>query len=209
MQNHSLIRNSFNPFGPLREPHAEQVTVEYASARRPHRLPRTIRRGRLARAIAFVFEHCSERCPAGIEHGFSHVRFCQTGCVHVADEDCTDLHMDRLDAGFFVGPLRRCQFHFRAAIQALRFDFGAIRHRGKVFQSKVDADRGGAGRWCSVNFDADIGVPTTACILAETAGTDVVLAQAKRIPQAEVLAGIPELSVFVRDAIMAKRDPAQ
>jgi hypothetical protein len=35
----------------------------------------------------FVFEKVAEHGPSGIVHGFRHVRFCQLGTGHVADND--------------------------------------------------------------------------------------------------------------------------
>ena len=141
-----------------------------------------------ARVIAFILEHCSERCPSGIKHGFRHACFCQTGSVHVTNEDRTisgnqigaefvqkifpaigNLRMDRLDAGFFVGALRRRQLDFRTAIQAPGFDLGTVRHGCKIFQAKVDANRGGACRLHCFSFNTDIGVPTPARVLVKTA----------------------------------------
>src|SRR6267378_4294940 len=109
---------------------------------------------------AFVQQHGSECAPARIEHRLGLSGLCQSGGIHVADEEGTvschqagaelvqkispavgDLGVNRPRAWSLARTLRACQGGFQIAVRTLGLDwrYRLITERGKSLQPQIDA----------------------------------------------------------------------
>src|ERR1700722_16653683 len=109
---------------------------------------------------AFVQQHGSKCAPTRIEYRFGLSGLCESGGIHVANEDSTvglhqtgaqfvqeifspirDLGVNRLGSISMAGALGACQGGFQVAVKALRLDRrqSLITERGKGLQPEIDS----------------------------------------------------------------------
>ena len=157
----------------------------------------------------FVFEKVAEHGPSSIVHGFRHVRFCQLGTGHVADNNqlaivdqlsCFLVEKIQATVGYLgvqVPHLARLALALKFGqplllipIPARRFNLAAIGTGRQRFQPQVNTDLLGSSGWLFVRaIDGKIHVPPFAVVLAEAARLDGS-GHSSAVPESESLPGI-------------------